>query len=1084
MATSRLRAPLAAIALVAGCSGEPVGPMAQVPAGAPSIVAPSPPVAYVIPDPDALSPGTALAIDGGSFGAVLDGVRVVARADGTLVAGDDAATRLARVQRVPPWLGGGFLFRSNDALYASSAFDGPLRPIAAFPSAIARVSFGPKSALVRAHDQQQWVLDPTTGATLPVFLLGVVDVAALADGRAAALTDTGQLFVSTDRGDHWSDASGLLSAAAALLYVAPRSPPSPAASDAEPRAWSELWVRDAAARSYRIEPGGAAREHRSPPSAAPSAIRPRDPAWRGREPPIVAAVRRGASVDARTAIVAADGDVVRVDLQSGAVKIVHQGRLPPDLPCEAVRAPDDVLFVCAASGRSAIVAGALGDGGPRVERSFAADGPFFAGDDGVLIFGGTCDGGKAERTACVREARGAWYEVGIEADADAGSDAGIEARKDAGASGDARADAGAGADPRKKAGVVAARKPGAPSARAAAEGSALRWIPRAGRRPIAVLAGAPPSLFDPAIGATRALHAESADGLTRVLASLSQREQGRIVDRRWSAGDDGTLRGWLEHGQTAAISAEGEITRSIFHYDRAQTAGPAAFASDREGRAFQSLDRGVTWGEVASPLRVKRTFEIRACSAVGCDLGTWARIGWDATRPDPRPAPAELPPVPTLARAPLREIVCSPSGGERLAALSRNPVFGDDAFGFGARHVDISRSEPNGLAITYDRAFFTRGPQNGAVSRSADDPRALRALVHGYHADFVPPEVPRSPLDGITVLGPRRTPDAYRRDVDFLEAFEPAGALRTTSLDARALVPFATAAQVTLAQMFAPEGPTVEAVVPIVPLDPAAPGGVVISLAMDGAHLLGVARAAGGGGAARGNAGAAAANAAPSKIALKLAGSYAGEGTPVSAIETARGIAVLVEGSDGSLVLDVSAAGVGRLHRLPAPPDNMFPPNADALAVGPRGALAIVRLASGATPPSAADPAVLIPLGGGPRVALAAWSTLLPADDPACRNDAAGYRAAITTMAPWLAVRGARFNASPAGAMSARVRWSRSRVCLEAIEIPEGLTTVRGGDEVETEIVARFVPPLAAGRVGVAPGVELRQPLTCALAPP
>ena len=154
-----------------------------------------------------------------------------------------------------------------------------------------------------------------------------------------------------------------------------------------------------------------------------------------------------------------------------------------------------------------------------------------------------------------------------------------------------------------------------------------------------------------------------------------------------------------------------------------------------------------------------------------------------------------------------------------------------------------------------------------------------------------------------------------------------------------------------------------------------------------------------------------------------------------------------------------------------------------ALAIGPQGALAVLRLPSASEPASAGDPALLLPLGGGPPLALAPWSTLVSADDPACRGDASGYRALIHTASPWLRLRGAPNARDPVGVMSARVRWGASRVCLEALELPEAVRPQRSGEELETEIVVRFLGPGGAGRVAFSPGAELHQPLSCTLAP-
>jgi hypothetical protein len=67
--------------------------------------------------------------------------------------------------------------------------------------------------------------------------------------------------------------------------------------------------------------------------------------------------------------------------------------------------------------------------------------------------------------------------------------------------------------------------------------------------------------------------------------------------------------------------------------------------------------------------------------------------------------------------------------------------------------------------------------------------------------------------------------------------------------------------------------------------------------------------------------------------------------------------------------------------------------------------------------------------------------------------------------------------------MLARVRWSASRVCLEAVELPLGTAELRAGYAAEATLVARFSSPPAAAEITVALGAERRHPLSCALAP-
>jgi hypothetical protein len=180
---------------------------------------------------------------------------------------------------------------------------------------------------------------------------------------------------------------------------------------------------------------------------------------------------------------------------------------------------------------------------------------------------------------------------------------------------------------------------------------------------------------------------------------------------------------------------------------------------------------------------------------------------------------------------------------------------------------------------------------------------------------------------------------------------------------------------------------------------------------------------------------------------------------------------------------------------LEAPPSGeLYPANVDALAVGPGGDLAILRTPSGSEPPSAMDPAVAI-APGNPPAALAPWSSLVPADDAACKSDASGWRATVQGMAPWIRIVGsAELRGEDDAPMLLRVRWGASRVCLEAVEgrvqdaaiaaapaSPPSQWGTPRDSPVEAWVVARFAGGATAGLVAVVAGGEMHQSLECRL---
>jgi hypothetical protein len=466
------------------------------------------------------------------------------------------------------------------------------------------------------------------------------------------------------------------------------------------------------------------------------------------------------------------------------------------------------------------------------------------------------------------------------------------------------------------------------------------------------------------------------------------------------------------------------------------------------------------------------------CSPLGCELGAWLRLGWDATPPTvaPEPPPPVTPKLRELSPV-LPEITCVSAGEERFTKLPTGPE-GPDDLGLGARRIplsQVSQSRP----VTYHHRFYTRGITNPAQagSWSGDPDRVPRAILHGWAAELSPPTSPGAAgprNSGITILGPGAGAGVFHRDFGFLAPFDPDGVVRATGFGLTDLDAATRGLGAPMVQLFAPEGPEIDAIATMVPLDPAGPSGFAFSIPSDGGQLLGTISG----------------DASPH---FKVAGVRVDPTplTPVSAVELGGGeFAVLMIGSDGALeVFKLGAAGVSSLHHAPAPGDSsQNPTNADALAIGAQGALAILRTPSGVEPPSAADPALLLPLGAGPIVALAPWSTLTSADDPACRGDLSGYRAIVQPAASWLRVHGATKphdgNDASAG-MLARVRWGATRVCLEAVEVADGHRTMREGGALETAVVARFTGKTSsAGRVGVTPGAELHQALSCKLGAP
>jgi hypothetical protein len=345
------------------------------------------------------------------------------------------------------------------------------------------------------------------------------------------------------------------------------------------------------------------------------------------------------------------------------------------------------------------------------------------------------------------------------------------------------------------------------------------------------------------------------------------------------------------------------------------------------------------------------------------------------------------------------------------------------------------------------------------------DERASRWLMFGPYALFEWTGEATTPLAGITVAG-RANGSGFKRDLSYLVPFDPTGAVKSVSFGLNDLLPLARAMGEPLAQAFPGEGPELDTFVPVLPNDPAAEGDVVLSMPSETGRAIALIRGG-------------------KKATLKIIGVTSDLAMPLAAVELPGGdIAVLALNADGSGAVEkISGTSVADLQTLPVAPADLVSPTPDTLAVGPQGQLAILRT-PGSDPPSADDPALLFVLGAAAPIALAPWSTLTAADDPACKADANGWRAIVRTSTPWLRLRGAPNvpESDRAGAMFARVKWSAQRLCLESVELPESQRTMMPrGDLMETEIIARFVGAPVASRVAMIAGAELHQPLTCTL---
>jgi hypothetical protein len=1014
---------LAAVSAACGHAGTGAsGPSRGLPDPRASGGAPSSgPPQYVVADPSARSAVVALPLGtAGALGLVVDRTRIVIGRGEPHVGQDLPDEPIAGVRPIPSRMGGGFLFWTTKVLYRADTFDGTLKPIVRVGDNIENLSFAPKFVLVRTHNGERWALGIPSGERMPLEPLGASDVEGLDDGRALAFNDQGAAFSSMDGGAHWNDVTSQVKSSPTRVAVIDQ----------------EIWLFESSGGALRLEPDGQLSSFDKQPPDPPAEMRARDPRWRGAEAPLRTAFHVGATIDESTAILVEQGDIVRVDVHTGEIVGIVTGRLPPDARCEAVPTANDVLFACVSRGAQQngpsafVVSHTLSGDAPTVEQTFQTPAQFYGSDDGGLAIATSCSGtpaGTQDHSVCVRQPGGTWqdYDLSALAGDGGGSDVNI-----------------------------------------------ARWVPRADGRVVAIVLDPTPGIYDPRSGQLEPVEPGGRDVLAQGLMPAYARYRrhmggiipldgtGSLVDWSWSFSASGTLRGWQRHGGIVELSDDGKLTRSPYSFDLV-SAGPYALGRTPEGRFYQSTDHGATWAEVAGPPSGAAAGDLRGCSTAGCDLGGFYRIGWAARAPrvETPLTPAKL--APEVRRTRPVELTCRPGGPAQVKSLPRTASSPDD-LGLGNNRLAVA-GERNELGFI--RNGIARNivhPLHEPTAGDSDTP-ALRAMLTGF----------ATTRDGdvIEVTGPNKSAMSLRRSLSFVPPFDPSAPVKKAVIPMSEVVAAGRAAGMTNEEILSDDMTESGNLVVLTSSDPAAAG----ELAFHNPRGLLV--------RVRPN--------ERTKLAMRPAQN---EATVISGVALSNDEAVFLELESSGVghVFKVGTGGVTDLFDVnptanvnPTGGDGaiFYPANPDALAVGPRGDLAVIRTGSGSDPASAYDPALLI-ASAMPPVALAPWSTLRFGDDPSCKEP--GWRTTLQVIAPWIRVMTPELRADDMS-MIARVKWSDKRVCLEGFEVKLPDVSVRAPGVNGQEIVKVASWLVARGttfaRVAIADGVEWRQPLECTMTP-
>ena len=793
----------------------------------------------------------------------------------------------------------------------------------------------------------------------------------------------------------------------------------------------EIWLYESSGGGLRLEPGGQLSTFDKQPVEKPPEMRARDPRWRGVEAPLRTAFHSGATIDENTAIVVEQGDIVRVDVHTGEIAGIVTGKLPPDARCEAVPTANDVLFACVTRGTAStsngtpnafVVSHTLSGDAPTVEQTFTGVAQFYGSDDGGLAFAAPCAGAATssqDHTVCVRQPGGSWQDYDLSA---------------------LTGDAGAG------------------------DVNVARWIPRGDGRAVAILLDPTPGIYDPRTGTLEVVEQAGRDVLAQGLApgyARYRRHMGGIVangvdgaglvDWSWSFSPTGSLRGWQRQGGIVEVGGDGKVTRSPYAFDLVAS-GPFALGRTQDGRFFQSTDHGASWAEVAAPPSGAASGDLRACSTAGCDLGGFYRVGWAVRPPRVEAPPTPARPAPEVRRTRPVELSCRPAFAAQAKILPRTGSSPDD-LGLGHNRLPVAgeRNEIGFIRNTVPRTIVH--PLHEPPAGDSDTP-ALRGMLTGFGTT--------RDRDVIEVTGPNKSASALRRGFSFVPAFDPSAPIKKATLAMSEVIAAGRLAGMTNDEILSDDMTESGTVVVLTPHEPGAAGDLAFH---NTRGLLALVRS-------------------NERVKLAMRPSQ-NEGTIISGVSL---------GGDETAFLELESSGVGHVFRMggagltdlfdvnPTANDaSFYPANPDALAVGPRGDLAVIRVGSGSDPASTHDPALLL-VPAMPPVALAPWSTLRLADDPACKDP--GWRSTIQVIAPWIRVATPELRVEDLP-MIARVKWSEKRVCLEGVEVKLPDVTVRapGVNGSESLKVASWLVSRGNtfARIAIADGIEWRQPLECSL---
>lgn len=658
----------ALLALCSGCSGRLAAPASSQPAAPAHPAAQPPRITFVSPSillPDVPSNAETAGLEpDGSRRVVLAQMRILERPDGAIERAPSllpgSVARMLSLE-LPSRLGGGFLFvassESSAQLWRAPTWLAPLEPLLSTSQGVHGLLAGFDRVYLR-HGRIGAIygIDPDTGTytdsgRLPLPLR--IGSAHFADGwRAVVVTDLRGPLATFDAGASWTPldvGSPVLSLEAAGddIRIATRNgtlllSPDGVLTSAVPAKLSTDTSRPpSAAAPYPTSPFAT-------PPYAPPGYRPPAPYYPGyRDPavpytpavpakpyrplgehplgprPLRVALERGYPISSSRALVAHAGHLAVVDLSAGSIVELHRNVYPDSYSsCNAFPLEQGVGFVCGESHGATTVF--RWDPPARLSRVMHWDHPraVFPAGNGAFVARAPCPGLPAHDASsqyCVRSPTGRTRELRFQGDV-----------------------------------------------------GAERVVPLSDGRVAVVVAPRPG-----AEGRLVLLDGQKSSAYVLDLRALPRSVSDLVRRGTWLHGvqelEPGVLGAWVEAGGPVVglrISLLGRVTAGPVHKSGSDStsvivSGRFGLVWRRLGHGLETTDGGATWNEIDLPQTLLPTSpDQRSCSAIGCLIGGWMRVGWGEQRLAHDLESPKRPPSKTLAQigATTSFFDCDPTG--------------------------------------------------------------------------------------------------------------------------------------------------------------------------------------------------------------------------------------------------------------------------------------------------------------------------------------------------------------------------------------------------------------------------------------